>query len=109
MISWPAVIKHDGEDELIYIDSLEVWQNDEEMLLYLFSERDVLIDSQGKVFSLPDVQQHLDDADILGQGTLENMLELARNHAALTGTCCVTKIHAKSYKDVMLLIKSLTD
>ncbi|WP_371187862.1 DUF4144 family protein [Thalassotalea maritima] len=109
MIAWPAVVKHDGEDELIYIVSEQDWLNDEEMLLYVFSDRDVLIDSHGHVFSLPAVQQNMASTEVLGTATLENMIELAQLHAAVNQQCCVGKIGAGNIAEVMQIIASMQD
>lgn len=109
MITWPAFIKHDGEDELIYISSLTEWQNDEEMLLYIFSERDVLIDSVGKVYSLPMLQQNIDSDDFIAVASVDNILELVKAHAAVTGHCCIEKINCQTVSDAVELVKDLTD
>lgn len=114
MIQWPAIIKHDGEDELIYVSSLSEWQRDEEMLLYIFTERDILIDSSGQVFSLTDVQQNIaDNNDILDNKCLatvnaDNIMELVRAHAAIIGSCCIEKMHARSAIQAIKLVKDLT-
>lgn len=109
MITWPAFVKHDGEDELIYISSLIEWQNDEEMLLYIFNDRDVLIDSAGKVFSLPVLQQNINSGDSLAIASLENIIELVRAHAAITGQCCIEKINCQTIKQAVELVKDLAD
>ncbi|WOH36778.1 DUF4144 family protein [Thalassotalea fonticola] len=109
MITWPAFIKHDGEDELIYISSLTEWQNDEEMLLYIFSERDVLIDSTGKVYSLPILQQNINSNDYLAVASVGNIVELVRAHAATVGECCIEKINCQTISQAVALVKDLTD
>ncbi len=109
MIYWPAIIKHDNEDELIFIANEQQWQTDEEMLLYLFTERDVLIDSKGAVYSLPDIQQSPETAKPLGHATVENMLELVREHAVITNHCCASKIHASSIEQAIALVSSMSD
>ena len=108
MIYWPAVIKHDGEDELIYISSATVWHNDEEMLLYVFTERDVLIDSHGQVFSLTDIQTCPESAIALATATIDNINELVRAHAVICGECCVEKIHCQTLSQAMKFIESLS-
>lgn len=109
MITWPVIIKHDGEDELIYLNSLHDWQNDEEMLLYIFTERDVLIDSLGKVFSLPQLQLDIHCEQYLAVASVENVLELLRAHAALLGECCIAKMHTTSVAEAIELVGSLGD
>lgn len=108
MINWPVIIKHDDEDELIYISSATVWHNDEEMLLYIFTERDVLIDSRGQVFSLTDVQTSPERAQALAIATIDNINELVRAHAVICGECCVEKIHCQTLPQAMELIASLS-
>ncbi|MEW6999100.1 DUF4144 family protein [Colwelliaceae bacterium BS250] len=109
MINWPAFIKHDGEDELIYISSATAWQNDEEMLLYVFTERDVLIDSHGQVFSLTDIQTSFESAIALATATVDNINELVRAHAVVCGECCVEKIYCQTLPQAMEFIESLSD
>ena len=104
MITWPAIIKHDGEDELIYIKDKQQWQQDEEMLLYIFTDRDVLIDATGKVFSLPELQNNLDSDSYLAIANLENILELVQNHAQLSNQCCVAKIQTTTIQQAIELI-----
>ncbi|TRX55125.1 DUF4144 family protein [Thalassomonas sp. M1454] len=108
MIHWPAIIKHDGEDELIYISSELDWQNDEEMLLYIFTDRDVLIDSNGQVFSLDEVQQHLNSSTVLATASLENVIELIQAHAAIAQACCIEKIQTKTIKQAIELVQQLS-
>lgn len=109
MITWPVIIKHDGEDELIYVKSLSDWQADEEMLLYIFTERDVLIDSKGKVFSLPLLQKNIHSEDYLATCNLDNVIELLKAHAAIMGQCCVEKIQTNSIADAIELVASIND
>ncbi|WNC72054.1 DUF4144 family protein [Thalassotalea psychrophila] len=109
MITWPALIKHDGEDELIYISSLIEWQNDEEMLLYIFTDRDVLIDSAGKVFSLSVLQADINSNDYLAVASVDNMVELVRDHAAIARQCCIEKINCQTTRQAVELVKDLTD
>ncbi|NMP16103.1 DUF4144 family protein [Thalassotalea sp. Y01] len=109
MIHWPALIKHDGEDELIFIENRDAWRNDEEMLLYLFTESDVLVDSTGQIFSLPDLQNNLDSEQVLGQASLDNVIELVANHAVVCNICCAEKINAKNILEAVELVASMKD
>ena len=109
MITWPAFIKHDGEDELIYVSSLSEWQNDEEMLLYLFTERDVLIDASGKVFSLPLLQQNINSDEYLAIASVDNVLELVKAHAAVSEQCCIEKIQCQTTRQAVEFVKELSD
>ncbi|WP_371374823.1 DUF4144 family protein [Thalassotalea aquiviva] len=107
MIHFPALVRHDNEDELIYIDSLQDWQNDEEMLLYIFTERDVLIDSTGQVFLLPDVQENLTTATPIANATVENITELVQAHVHILGHCCSEKIRFNTVSEAIAAIKDL--
>ena len=109
MINWPAVIKHDNEDELIYIESLQQWQQDEEMLLYIFTPRDVLIDVSGNIYSLPDLQQSIDSAKCLGQASTDNIMELVRAHAALSNQCCIEKLGANDISQALAIVRQLSE
>ena len=109
MITWPAFIKHDGEDELIFIKDQRQWLQDEEMLLYIFSERDVLIDAAGKVFILPEIQKDINSENYLAIANLENVLELIQQHAQLANQCCVSKIQTATIKQAIELLPSIDD
>ncbi|OUS28161.1 hypothetical protein A9Q98_07885 [Thalassotalea sp. 42_200_T64] len=109
MITWPALIKHDGEDELIYIESQRQWLIDEEMLLYIFTERDVLIDASGKVYSLSVLQQNINAEQYLAIASVDNLLELVRAHAAISQQCCIEKIFCQTTAQAIELVKQLAD
>ncbi|QUM77134.1 hypothetical protein HWV00_13325 [Moritella sp. 24] len=51
MVKWPAVIKYQGEDELIYIESLAEWQSDPDLCESSYEVEDRLIDASGALFS----------------------------------------------------------
>ncbi|WP_068547264.1 DUF4144 family protein [Thalassotalea crassostreae] len=107
MIQWPAIIKHDGEDELIYIHSKKHWLEDEEMLLYIFSERDVLIDATGKVFPLKELQQDIEHSNYLVEASLDNIVELIQHHASIVGNCCSSKIQTENILAAIEMVRTI--
>lgn len=105
MITWPAIIKHDQEDELIYISSVLEWQSDEEMLLYIFTDRDVLIDQLGQVFLLTEVQKDMANANPIATATPDNVMELVKAHLALQQSCCLEKLPSLSIAEAFALLQ----
>jgi len=92
MINWPAVIKYDGDDELIYVGSGEEWIRDAESHLYNHNCDDRLIDSSGDIFSLDHVRDDLINPESTGnQIVLEDFVKLARIHASNSHRCCIEK------------------
>lgn len=93
MINWAAVIKFDGDDELIYMGSDEEWLRDAESHLYNHKSDNYLIDSSGYIFSL----EHMHDGKINAESSskqipLQDFIRLVRIHASSTQQCCIEKI-----------------
>ena len=93
MITWPAVIKYAGDNELEYVASQAEWENDPALSGFRYSESDQLIDSAGVIYSLEDGS----DGTVLVKDTgdkitLDQMTILVREHASELGNCCVSKL-----------------
>ena len=108
--AWPAIIKHQDEDELIYIHNQDEWQNIVTSAEYDFDDTDLLIDSAGKTFAIISPDNNSIDLkqrpEIL---LLETILGLVKAHASQAGSCCVAKLYAPSIKDAFIIVKSLND
>jgi len=97
MITWPAIIKYAGEDELGYVADLTQWRGDAELHSFDYEPMDILIDSTGLI-------QHLNrrNNDFITEGSTTDIIDLARAtelvkaHFSSMGSCCVAKISARS-------------
>lgn len=110
MINWPAVIKYDGDDELIYIGSNEIWLRDAEAHLYNHNGNDCLIDSNGDIFSLDPV--HDNERKPVATGNrigLQEFIKLVRIHASSSHRCCIDKIYFRSIAEGIGLIASMNE
>ena len=104
-INWPAVIKHENDPELTYLQSDRDWQH------YLEQEADLsdsVVDSSGRIFRLTT------DSDATGNTEkgimdLHDFLGLVKAHAAHKGSCCVAKLYAPDYAEAFKIIASLED
>ena len=110
MINWPAVIKYNGDDELIYIGSNEEWMRDADSHLYNHSRDDYLIDSSGHIFNL----EHVNDDILNPQGTgsqisLQDFIRLVRIHASNSHRCCIEKISFRNIAEGINLVSSMND
>jgi len=110
VIQWPAVIKYQGEDELIYVESFAEWQNDPDLCLPHYESEDRLIDACGALFSLPSASCPTDtdmfvalDSRIL----VPEFVELVREHAVVENYCCSAKLNAKTHQQVIAMVKEI--
>lgn len=107
-LSYPAIIKFDGCDELILLTSESDWQGDDELLLYVTTEQDVLIDSLGQVFQLSQLQMQGITAKPLDYiATAENVNELIQAHFAAEQECCISKLSVATNDSVKEVIARL--
>ncbi|MFS1948903.1 DUF4144 domain-containing protein [Vibrio lentus] len=91
MISWPSLVKLDGDDELIYVASEHEFQAEcSDMIL---GEDDYLIDSVGDSYSLQSSSNQLSLAKRAEQYSVENVTKLIRNHEFQKAEVCLMKIH----------------
>ncbi|MFA0380294.1 DUF4144 domain-containing protein [Vibrio sp. 10N.222.54.A3] len=91
MISWPSLVKLDGDDELIYVASEQDFQVEcSDMIL---GEDDYLIDSEGDSYSLQSSSNQLSLAKLADQYSVESVTKLIRNHEFQKAEVCLMKIH----------------
>ena len=110
MINWPAVIKYDGDDELVYLASVEAWTCDADLHLYNHRSTDQLIDSSGRIFSF----DYHDDDTIVTEDTgtrlkLDDFIRLVRIHASSSHHCCIEKIHFRSIAEGIELVAGMNE
>jgi hypothetical protein len=110
MINWPVVIKYDGDDELIYIDSNEDWIRDAESYLYNHKGDDYLIDSRGHIYTLGTINESISLPESTGrQITLDDFIKLVRVHASNSHRCCIEKIYFRNIAEGIRLLASMND
>lgn len=105
---WPAIIKHEGEDELTYIASLANWQADPALSAYPYQDEDFLIDSDGQVFEL-DFDRLKDQVSLNHSKmviSLSRFSELVQMHLARLEQCCISKITFRNYQQGFELVAS---
>jgi hypothetical protein len=109
-INWPAIIKFDGDAELIYIHDETDWAHNADSDHSRYQPGDTLIDSRGRLYPLSaTVNDRALPEPASGKLSQEDIITLVREHAAQAGNCCIEKISAPSIKDVIELVKSLDD
>ena len=102
MITWPAVIKFEGDHELSYVASQAEWEVDEDLSHARYAPMDQLIDSNGLVYSL---NVNSDGSIVImatGETiTLDLITTLLREHASQLGNCCVSKLGFHSISEAV--------
>lgn len=108
MLNWPAIVKHSGDSELVYIRDQSQWDNDEDIHRFVYDESDVLIDVSGEVYGLTSRQGKQIHPESRGESmSLQAILGLIKAHAADTGACCVAKLYAPTLRDAFNMLDSL--
>ncbi len=107
-VSWPAIIKIDGDAELIYIRDRNAWEQDGEHHNFVYRDSDRLIDASGKLYFLtPGENGCVIPEPANRMVTPEEIAGLVRAHAAQVNTCCIEKIAAPSIKEMIKLVATL--
>lgn len=110
MITWPAVIKFEGDDELSFVASQMAWESEEKTSRVHYDLADQLIDSHGKIY-----QMHVAaNGSVVLKDTgntlaLSAMTGLVRKHASQLGNCCVSKIHFDSFSEAVATVETLIE
>ncbi len=103
MITWPCMLKLDGDDELIYLNSEQDFISEcHELLL---SDNDYVIDSLGNSYLIQSNVANLKLVTTERILIVEEVSKLIRAHEFQKATLCLTKIHFLTVSDA---IKSLT-
>ena len=91
MISWPCMLKLDGDDELIYLNSLRDFNLECSELI--FSEDDYVIDSVGHCYLIESISGAL---GLITENRILSIHEtnnLIRAHEFNKASLCLTKIN----------------
>jgi len=105
MVTWPAIIKFSGDDQLGYIANLEQWNADQDLNFLGYQSTDILIDSRGVIHHL----SHLEAGTFKPQSTdelieLHRAIVIVQAHFSATGSCCAAKISARSVAQLIELV-----
>ncbi len=110
MTDWPAVIRHDGDDELTVIGSNAEWRRDAAQHLYGLRSGGALIDSSGRIFTLAQTRDGaIQAADTGKTASLEDFIRLVRIHASTSHRCCIEKISFRSVAEGIQLVASMNE
>lgn len=101
---WPAVIIHQGDDELLYLADSEDWQQTAETLLFS-ADNDVLIDSQGQVFNCLVGTAAPDFKTVDREITLQDFTQILKQHMVALNQCCVSKLYIDSIAQGLQMVK----
>lgn len=104
MITWPAVIKYSGEDELLFIRDGAHWAGDKDLNSYYYHSDDRLIDVNGALFSLDKGVNSLHKT--LPMSEFESWI---KNHMVILNQCCSSKLSFTQYSQGLLLVEQLCD
>lgn len=110
-ISWPAVIKFHGDDELLFINDAKTWMQDRDFSQHRYDAEDRLIDVNGNLFSLSldtDNQQVKFLPCDAVYSTVE-FCELLKAHFLCLNQCCIPKLHISSLSDGMSMLQNQLD
>lgn len=107
MISWPAIIKFKGEDELLYILDENEWAIDPDLHCHPYDDGDTLIDSDGRMYSIP---YNSKESRVEIQASeeiisIQDFESLILNHLVVLNQCCVSKMSILTFKQGMLLVE----
>jgi hypothetical protein len=107
-IAWPAIIKYAGQAELAYVKDQTEWDADEHLHGFGYEKTDVLIDSNGEIYTLSHVMNGSVRPKPAGEVVLlEEVIEMVRAHAAQMGACCVSKFYASSIYEAVCAVSIL--
>jgi hypothetical protein len=104
MISWPCVLKLDGENELIYLAS----EHDLHLECHelIFSDDDYVIDSLGHCYSIGFTLGNFELQNVSRTLSVHAISDLVRAHEFSKASLCLTKIHFLTAAEA---IKSLSN
>jgi len=110
VVNWPAIIKHSGDAELIYIRDETEWNNDADLHSAVYDEADYLIDSSGNLFTLITRKNNHVHPEPTGNSiALHDLLGHIKAHAAQQGSCCVAKLYAPTISEAFKIVESLNE
>ncbi|MHA2859912.1 DUF4144 family protein [Vibrio harveyi] len=105
MITWPCLLKLDGDDELVYLASPK--QLNAECQALIWGQDDIVIDTQGHCFALKTSANNTVELGLLPQTlNVQQVTELIQKHEFSKAQRCIIKIHFVSVRQA---IEALAD
>lgn len=110
LIHWPAIIRHAGDVELLYISDQAAWRQDADLHDFVYDAADCLIDSSGKIYTLTTRANN----QVLPQASgkvmpLTEILGYIKAHAAQKGSCCVAKLYAPGIVEAFKIVAAMDE
>ena len=102
MVSWPCLLKLEGDDELIYLNTKQDLIT--ECTELIFSDDDYVIDSSGVSYIIKLSLGKLTLANNQSLFNLEQVTDLIRSHEFNKAEVCLTKIY---FETILQAIQSL--
>jgi len=101
MISWPCLLKLDGDDELIFLDSEQTFLA--ECFDLILCEDDYVVDSKGLCYLIGSIMKPTKLALINTKRVLDaaEVTQLIRCHEFKKAEFCLTKIHFLTVSDAI--------
>ncbi|PSV54190.1 DUF4144 family protein [Photobacterium sp. GB-1] len=100
MINWPCFFKLEGDDELIYLGSESDLMDECQSLIW--SDADVIVDSDGQQFTFALSKNHTFCFQMKGDPlTLEVVTALIQAHEFSKAEMCLTKIQFRAIDDAI--------
>ena len=107
IVNWPAVIKYQGTDELVYVGSLTEWLADLDFCQANYEIGDRLIDVNGTLFSLQGMSASCAFVPLAMRICVFEFVELVRKYAVMENYCCSAKLTAKTHQQVIAMVKEI--
>lgn len=104
MITWPAILKFEGDNELTFVSGQTEWNADTELHLFNYELDDRLIDSAGAVYSLPNENNMVTPRATGEYLSQQQVAELVMAYMSAMGACCVSKLSALPIKQAVELV-----
>ena len=101
-IQWPALLKLEGADDLIYVEGAQDWHGLYEQCP---DTDDRLCDSRGQLYKLQCLGQQLVPVTLTDKIDLKQLNDWVRNHLVAMQQCCVYKIELESIDQAMQMVR----
>ena len=105
MISWPAILKYHGEDELVFIASQAQWNKDPDLFYYAYQDNDLLFDAKGVVYKLDQIEdQYVTPTSTKRTASLSEIEDMLKAHMSALGHCCIAKMAITSIHEAIVMV-----
>lgn len=108
MITWPVIIKLEGDDELGFVHTQLDWESELDLSHFQYGAMDQMIDSTGEIY---DLTQNVNGAAVprpMGDRIdLVVLTDLVRIHVSQMGHCCVSKLGFNSIAEAVATVNEI--